>query len=67
MSAKRLLKNPKAPSKSPKTAAYDNWVDTFRSDRKQIVTFFSKMLDAFVYCRILPDKAGNPLTMFTSA
>jgi PAS domain S-box-containing protein len=61
MSAKRLLKNPKAPSKSPKTAAYDNWVDTFRSDRKQIVTFFSKMLDAFVYCRILPDKAGNPV------
>ena len=54
-------KDPRAPSKLPKTATYESWVDAFRSDRKQIVTFFSKMLDAFVYCKIITDEAGKPV------
>ncbi len=54
-------KDPRAPSKLPKIATYESWVDAFRSDRKQIVTFFSKMLDAFVYCKIITDEAGKPV------
>ena len=37
------------------------WAEAFRSDRKQIATFFSNMLDGFVYCRIITDKAGKPI------
>jgi signal transduction histidine kinase len=51
----------RASSKLPKGVDYDSWVDAFRSDRKQIVTFFSRMLDAFVYCRIITDEAGKPV------
>jgi signal transduction histidine kinase len=51
----------RAPIKLPRAGIYDNWVDAFRSDRKQIVTFFSKMLDAFVYCKIITDKVGKPV------
>ncbi|MGZ4850412.1 MAG: two-component system sensor histidine kinase NtrB [Candidatus Bathyarchaeia archaeon] len=67
MSGKRALKDSKPDrvsrllSKLPKGAAYDSWVDAFRSDRKQIVTFFSRMLDAFVYCRIITNDAGKPV------
>jgi PAS domain S-box-containing protein len=67
MSGKSPLKNsenkkdPQSPSKLSKNAVYESWVDAFWSDRKQIVTFFSKMLDAFVYCRIITDEAGKPV------
>jgi signal transduction histidine kinase len=45
----------------PRIASYDSWVDAFSSDRKQIVIFFSKMLDAFVYCKIITDDNGKPV------
>jgi signal transduction histidine kinase len=67
MSGKRVITGSKSDkasrtlSKSPEVAAYDSWVDAFRSDRKQIVTFFSRMLDAFVYCRIITDDTGRPV------
>ncbi len=55
-------KDPQVSSKLPNADVYgSSWVDAFRSDREQIVTFFSKMLDAFVYCRIIVDEAGAPV------
>ena len=39
----------------------ESWAEVFRSDRKQIATFFSKMLDGFAYCKIITDKGGKPI------
>ena len=67
MSGKRGTKDSKFGKASrtlgrlPKVASYDSWVDAFRSDRKQIVIFFSRMLDAFVYCKIITDDDGKPV------
>lgn len=57
----KAKKDSLATSKLSRAAVYGSWVDEFRSDRKQIVTFFSKMLDAFVYCRIITDDVGKPI------
>ena len=43
----------------------ESWAEVFRSDRKQIAAFFSKMLDGFAYCKIITDKGENQLIMFT--
>ena len=37
------------------------WAEAFRSDRKQIAAFFSKMLEGFAYCKIITDKSGKPI------
>ncbi len=37
------------------------WSEAFRSDRVQIATLFSKMLDAFVYGKAVIDKNGEPV------
>ena len=39
----------------------DGWAESFRSDRKQVASLFSNMLDGFVYGRIITDKAGKPV------
>ena len=38
-----------------------SWAEAFRSDRRQISTLFSKMLDAFVYGRVVVDENGTPV------
>ena len=37
------------------------WAEAFRSDRKQIATFFSNMIEGFMYCRLVNDEAGQPV------
>ena len=67
MSGKRAIRSIKSDEASRnlenslKSSAYDSWIDEFRSDRRQIVTFFSRMIDAFVYCRIITDDSGKPV------
>jgi PAS domain S-box-containing protein len=39
----------------------ESWAEAFRSDREQIATFFSKMIDGFAYCKIITDKGGKPI------
>ena len=45
---------------SSKTVA-GAWAESFRSNPKQVNTFFSRMLNSFAYCKILADKAGKPI------
>ena len=37
------------------------WAEACRSDRKQVTTFFSKMLDGFAYQKIVTDADGKPV------
>ena len=47
---------------SSKTVA-GAWAESFRSNPKQVNTFFSRMLNSFAYCKILADKAGKPIDL----
>jgi PAS domain S-box-containing protein len=38
-----------------------SWTEAFRSDRGQVATLFSKMLDAFVYGKVVVDENGKPV------
>lgn len=37
------------------------WAAAFRSDRRQIASFFSKISEGFAYCKIIADKAGKSI------
>jgi PAS domain S-box-containing protein len=37
------------------------WAEAFAADRRQIATFFSKMLNSFTYSRVLTDSDGKPV------
>lgn len=39
----------------------NGWAEAFRSQRGQIETLFSKMLNGFAYHRIIVDEEGNPV------
>lgn len=39
----------------------EKWTEAFRSNPRQIATFFSKIAEGFVYCKIITDKDGKPL------
>src|SRR5208337_3182430 len=53
----------KARGKTESTdASYsDRWAESFRSDRKQVATLFSNMLDGVVYAKIITDAIGKPV------
>ncbi|HKM60293.1 MAG TPA: PAS domain S-box protein, partial [Candidatus Bathyarchaeia archaeon] len=53
----------KARGKAESTdASYsDRWAESFRSDRKQVATLFSNMLDGVVYAKIITDAIGKPV------
>jgi PAS domain S-box-containing protein len=44
--------------KQPYTA---KWSEAFRSNQKQIETFFSKIGEGFAYCKIITDSGGKPV------
>ncbi len=51
-------------SKQKATAGTDlagAWAESFKTDRGQISTLFSKMLDAFCYAKIFVDSNGKPV------
>jgi signal transduction histidine kinase len=37
------------------------WAEAFRSDPKQMTVFFSRMSEAFAYCKILTNADGQPI------
>ena len=37
------------------------WAESFRSNPQQLTNFFSRMFDAFTYCKILTSKDGKPV------
>jgi len=37
----------------------NGWAEAFRSDRRQIASFFSKLLEGFASCKIIADKTGK--------
>lgn len=39
----------------------EKWADTFRTDKRQFATLFANMLSAFIYCKIVIDKNGEPV------
>ncbi len=39
----------------------EKWIEAFRADRKQVSTFFTKMLSPFIYGKVVADKSGNPV------
>ncbi len=47
--------------KSEGTDTASAWAESFRSNPKQVNTFFSKMLNGYAYCKILTNKAGKPI------
>ena len=47
--------------KSEGTDTASAWDESFRSNPKQVNTFFSKMLNGYAYCKILTNKAGKPI------
>ena len=52
---------PNAFDKYGRTEISERWAEAFRSDRQQVETLFSKMLNGFSYHRIIVDKNGRPV------
>ena len=40
-------------TKDSSTGLSENWAEAFRSDRKQVAAFFSKLSEGFAYCKII--------------
>jgi PAS domain S-box-containing protein len=47
--------------KTQKQPYAEKWTEAFRSNPKQAADFFSRMLDAFAYFKILINKEGKPI------